>query len=141
VDVQDYEAIQEVAIICALCNDSGVDYNEAKKHYEKVGEATETALVVLVEKLNVFGLDLEGKDPHELANICNNEVHKHFAKDFTFEFSRDRKSMSVYCIPKDGLREMFPSSGPKMFVKVCLIEQIPSFSIKLQTPPTTVQPG
>ena len=26
--------------------------------------------------------------------------------------------MSVYCIPKDGLREMFPSSGPKMFVKV-----------------------
>lgn len=39
-------------------------------------------------------------------------------QDFTFEFSRDRKSMSVYCIPKDGLREMFPSSGPKMFVKV-----------------------
>lgn len=28
VRVQDYEAIQELAIICALCNDSGVDYNE-----------------------------------------------------------------------------------------------------------------
>ena len=80
VNVQDYEAIQELAIICALCNDSGVDYNEAKKHYEKVGEATETALVVLVEKLNVFGLNLQGKDLHELANACNNEVHKHFAK-------------------------------------------------------------
>ncbi|CAB4006911.1 calcium-transporting ATPase sarcoplasmic endoplasmic reticulum type-like, partial [Paramuricea clavata] len=117
VNVQDYEAIQELAIICTLCNDSGVDYNEAKKHYEKVGESTETALVVLVEKLNVFGLNLKGKDPHELANACNNEVLKHFSKEFTFEFSRDRKSMSVYCIPKDGLREMFPSSGPKMFVK------------------------
>ena len=79
-NVQDYEAIQELAIICALCNDSGVDYNDAKKHYEKVGEATETALVVLVEKLNVFGLNLEGKNPHELANACNHEVQKHFSK-------------------------------------------------------------
>ena len=28
VDVKDFEAIQELAIICSLCNDSGVDYNE-----------------------------------------------------------------------------------------------------------------
>lgn len=80
VNVQDYEAIQELAIVCSLCNDSGVDYNESKKHYEKVGEATETALVVLVEKLNVFGVNLDGKTPHELANACNNEVFKHFSK-------------------------------------------------------------
>ena len=80
VNVQDFEAIQELAIICSLCNDSSVDYNEAKKHYEKVGEATETALIVLVEKLNVFGLNLEGKNAHDLANACNNEVKKHFSK-------------------------------------------------------------
>lgn len=33
-------------------------------------------------------------------------------KDFTLEFSRDRKSMSVYCTPKNR-------SMGKMFVKVC----------------------
>lgn len=33
-------------------------------------------------------------------------------KNFTLEFSRDRKSMSVYCSPSRG------DSGSKMFVKV-----------------------
>jgi Ca2+ transporting ATPase len=37
-----------------------------------------------------------------------------WAKDFTLEFSRDRKSMSSYCIPKKPTRL---GSGPKMFVK------------------------
>lgn len=34
-------------------------------------------------------------------------------KNFTLEFSRDRKSMSVYCTPTKG------DAGAKMFVKVC----------------------
>lgn len=33
-------------------------------------------------------------------------------KNFTLEFSRDRKSMSVYCTPAKG------DGGAKMFVKV-----------------------
>jgi Ca2+ transporting ATPase len=35
-------------------------------------------------------------------------------KDFTLEFSRDRKSMSVYCLPQ---KATILSDGPKMFVK------------------------
>ena len=53
----------ELSEICALCNDSALDYNEAKKAYEKVGEATETALVVLAEKMNVVGIDKTGLSP------------------------------------------------------------------------------
>uniref|UniRef100_H2ZGA5 Calcium-transporting ATPase n=1 Tax=Ciona savignyi TaxID=51511 RepID=H2ZGA5_CIOSA len=84
----DYDALIELSTICALCNDSSLDYNEGI--YEKVGEATETALTVLCEKMNVFNTK----------------------KEFTLEFSRDRKSMSAYCRPTA------PSSiGPKMFVK------------------------
>merc|ERR1719348_1020089 len=49
-----YDSLVELATICALCNDSSLDYNETKKIYEKVGEATETALSCLVEKMNVF---------------------------------------------------------------------------------------
>ena len=55
IDTVEYDALTEVAMICSLCNDSSVDYNAAKDVYEKVGEATETALTVLVEKMNVFG--------------------------------------------------------------------------------------
>ena len=28
----------------------------------------------------MFGLELEEKDPHELASKCNNEISKHFSK-------------------------------------------------------------
>lgn len=41
-------------------------------------------------------------------------------KEFTLEFSRDRKSMSVYCTPTHpGLA----AQGSKMFVKVGLPDQ------------------
>lgn len=107
-----YEGLVEMASICALCNDSSLDYNEVKQAagrapvqreprpgldalygsgtsivsvsrcslsaclsqakgvYEKVGEATETALCCLVEKMNVFDTDLRGLSPAERATAC-----------------------------------------------------------------------
>lgn len=44
---------------------------QAKKVYEKVGEATETALTTLVEKMNVFKTDLSGLTKVERASACN----------------------------------------------------------------------
>lgn len=46
-------------------------YSQAKGVYEKVGEATETALTCLVEKMNVFDNDLKGLSKIERANACN----------------------------------------------------------------------
>ncbi|GLD75360.1 sarcoplasmic/endoplasmic reticulum calcium ATPase 3 isoform X1, partial [Lates japonicus] len=43
----------------------------AKGVYEKVGEATETALTTLVEKMNVFKTDLSGLSKVERAGACN----------------------------------------------------------------------
>ena len=48
--------------------------------YEKVGEATETALTVLVEKMNVFGTKLSGKSKAELAHACNEDIGRRFDK-------------------------------------------------------------
>lgn len=44
---------------------------QAKGVYEKVGEATETALTTLVEKMNVFKTDLSGLSKVERAGSCN----------------------------------------------------------------------
>ncbi|EMP37093.1 Sarcoplasmic/endoplasmic reticulum calcium ATPase 2 [Chelonia mydas] len=66
-----YDGLVELATICALCNDSSLDYNEAKAVYEKVGEATETALSCLVEKMNVFDTELKGLSRIERATACN----------------------------------------------------------------------
>ncbi|XP_032396217.1 sarcoplasmic/endoplasmic reticulum calcium ATPase 2 [Etheostoma spectabile] len=66
-----YDALVELASICALCNDSSLDFNETKGVYEKVGESTETALTCLVEKMNVFDTDVKGLSKIERANACN----------------------------------------------------------------------
>ncbi|NWI85463.1 AT2A3 ATPase, partial [Pitta sordida] len=109
-----YDGLVELATICALCNDSSLDYNESKKVYEKVGEATETALTCLVEKMNVFNTDLSKLSKVERANACNSVIKQLMRKECTLEFSRDRKSMSVYCTPTSPSNN---STGSKMFVK------------------------
>ncbi|KAA8594412.1 hypothetical protein FQN60_011547 [Etheostoma spectabile] len=109
-----YEGLVEMASICALCNDSSLDYNEAKGVYEKVGEATETALCCLVEKMNVFDTDLRGLSPVERATACCSVIKQLMRKELTLEFSRDRKSMSVFCSSSKLTRS---ASGAKMFVK------------------------
>ncbi|KAK7925654.1 hypothetical protein WMY93_007964 [Mugilogobius chulae] len=95
----DYDGLLELATVCSMCNDSSLDYNEAKGVYEKVGEATETALTTLVEKMNVFKTDLSGLSKVERAGVCNSVIRQLMKKEFTLEFSRDRKSMSVFCTP------------------------------------------
>ncbi|TRY65012.1 hypothetical protein DNTS_024664 [Danionella cerebrum] len=101
-----YDGLVELATICALCNDSSLDFNE------KVGEATETALTCLVEKMNVFDTDVRSLSKIERANACNAVIKQLMKKEFTLEFSRDRKSMSVYCSPSKA-----KSTASKMFVK------------------------
>lgn len=44
---------------------------QAKGVYEKVGEATETALSTLVEKMNVFKSDVSKTSKVERAGFCN----------------------------------------------------------------------
>lgn len=76
----EYEALVELATICSLCNDSSVDYNESKRAYEKVGEATETALVVLVEKMNVYGTNKTGLTPRQLGGVANRVIQSMWHK-------------------------------------------------------------
>merc|ERR1712157_665350 len=76
----DQEDLKELATICARCN--------------------ETALTVLVEKLNVFNTGLGTKSPDQLCSAANDVIKNQWKKTHTLEFSRDRKSMSVYCVPQ-----------------------------------------
>jgi len=43
---------------------------QTKKIFEKVGEATETALCCLVEKMNVFNSNVKNLNKIERANAC-----------------------------------------------------------------------
>ena len=110
----------KVAVYDSPCSVSPLKHfscvSQAKGVFEKVGEATETALTVLVEKMNVNALDKAGLKPKELSTLCNQHLSSMWKKDFTLEFSRDRKSMSSYCIP---IKPTKLGPGAKQFVKVC----------------------
>ncbi|GAB1608058.1 sarcoplasmic/endoplasmic reticulum calcium ATPase 1 [Argonauta hians] len=118
----DFAGLEEIATICAMCNDSSVDYNESKDAYEKVGEATETALSVLTEKINYYNTDTSHLNKREIATACNQVIQGMWKKEFTLEFSRDRKSMSVYIVPnkpsKEGTR-MFAKGAPEGILDRC----------------------
>ena len=105
----------EPSICPTVCDNAKHLILQVKGIYEKVGEATETALTILCEKMNVTNIDKSGMKKKDLSTICNQAILAQYKKDFTLEFSRDRKSMSVFCVPiKPG--KLGP--GPKMFVKV-----------------------
>merc|ERR1712073_40846 len=84
-----------------------------KNIFEKVGEATETALITLGEKINPYSVAKSG-GRLESAKVVRKDIESKWKKDYTLEFSRDRKSMSSYCTPKKPTRL---GNGPKMFVK------------------------
>uniref|UniRef100_A0A4W6DE68 Calcium-transporting ATPase n=1 Tax=Lates calcarifer TaxID=8187 RepID=A0A4W6DE68_LATCA len=129
-----YDALVELASICALCNDSSLDYNETKGVYEKVGEATETALSCLVEKMNVFDTDVKGLSKIERANACNSVIKQLMKKEFTLEFSRDRKSMSVYCTPnkaRTSVGKMFVKGAPEGVIDRCTHVRVGSNKVPL----------
>ena len=81
-----------------------------------MGEATETALTVLVEKMNVFNTDKSRLSPQEIAMASNTIIRQKYRKEFTLEFSRDRKSMSTY-VSSAGKGASSGTSTAKMFVK------------------------
>ena len=56
----EYSALEEISTISVMCNDSAIDFNEFKNNFEKVGEATEAALIVLAEKINPYGVEKRG---------------------------------------------------------------------------------
>ncbi|CDF35795.1 calcium-transporting ATPase, endoplasimc reticulum type [Chondrus crispus] len=97
--------IAEMAEISTVCNDSSLTYDEQNKHFDRIGEGTEVALTVFAEKTGVPDADVcEARvtaAPAEKATMCRKFWLSKLNKLTTFEFARDRKSMSVLVAPKD----------------------------------------
>lgn len=92
-------AARKLLEVAALCNDSRLAFDSKNRTFSIVGEPTEGALRVLVEK---FGAP-DAAVNHEKRNLSIEDRLHHATQYFearnpriaTYEFSRDRKSMSV----------------------------------------------
>jgi Ca2+ transporting ATPase len=66
--------------------------------------------------MNVLNTDKAHLSPHELAMASNTTIRQKYRKEFTLEFSRDRKSMSAFVTTAKGSGSAGQSTA-KMFVK------------------------
>lgn len=115
--------IHALAEIAAVCNDSGLSYDAAAGHYSCIGEPTEGALRVLVEKLGTGQEKLDAQ-----INIMPTHKRLHSVNDFyetisprvaTFEFTRDRKSMSVLTQADSSAPRLLVKGAPESVIARC----------------------
>ncbi|CAM9515328.1 unnamed protein product [Chrysoparadoxa australica] len=136
-DAMSHKGMQDLAKVCSLCNDARIIFNEDK--YERIGEPTEAALMVLVEKLGVPGLS-KSQDPSINASQCATYWHSQYKRLATLEFSRDRKSMSVLACPVDDREgsnhgnRLFVKGAPEMMLDRCSKVLLPGGKVVPMSP-------
>jgi P-type Ca2+ transporter type 2A len=96
--------------------------------YTNVGEPTEAALKVLVEKLPCddadLTLSLPSLSPAVRANAINENYERKLPRLLTFEFSRDRKMMSVL-VRLNGVGALFTKGAPESILERCTSILVP----------------
>ncbi|KAG6335156.1 hypothetical protein ID866_3940 [Astraeus odoratus] len=116
------DPVRRLAEICAICNDAKIVYHPDKDSYGNVGEPTEAALKVLVEKLGCDDMEtfnsLPTLDPRLRANAVNGYYEHNIPRLYTMEFSRDRKMMSVLA-NVDGVGVLFVKGAPEFVLERC----------------------
>ncbi|KIJ17451.1 hypothetical protein PAXINDRAFT_168107 [Paxillus involutus ATCC 200175] len=116
------DPIRRLAEICAICNDAKVVYQTEKAAYSNVGEPTEAALKVLAEKLGCSDPEttksLSSLTPVVRASAVNEYYERSIPRLLTFEFSRDRKMMSVL-VRLNGTGALFVKGAPESVLERC----------------------
>ncbi|PPQ99925.1 hypothetical protein CVT24_009560 [Panaeolus cyanescens] len=116
------DTIQRLAEISSLCNDSKIVYNPDKDIYSNIGEPTEAALRVLAEKIGCrdpeVSKSIKDLAPVARANAVNDYFERTVQRLLTFEFSRDRKMMSVL-VKLNGSGALFAKGAPESVLARC----------------------
>ncbi|KAI9749375.1 MAG: hypothetical protein M1815_002558 [Lichina confinis] len=112
----------QAAEISALCNDAQITYDAKSGAFHRVGEPTEGALSTMVEKIGTpdrsYNQATRGMPPAERAQRASRFYAGLSRKLATFEFSRDRKSMSV--LVRQGRQERLLVKGaPESIIERC----------------------
>lgn len=116
------DPLRRLAEISAICNDAKIVYNSDKASYSNVGEPTEAALKVLVEKIGCpdteISQSLSTLSPSVRASVVNEYYERSIPKLLTMEFSRDRKMMSVL-VQLNGKGALFVKGAPESVLDRC----------------------
>ncbi|RKF71292.1 Calcium-transporting ATPase sarcoplasmic/endoplasmic reticulum type [Golovinomyces cichoracearum] len=114
--------VAQIAEVAALCNDSQLAFDMKTNSYSSIGEPTEGALRVLVEKIGTRDSGYN-RSKTTLAKIdalhyASSWYEKQLPRISTFEFSRDRKSMSVL-VGSEKDQRLLVKGAPESIIDRC----------------------
>lgn len=93
------ETVYQMAEVSALCNEAQLSFDLKTGKFSSIGEPTEGALRALVEKIGTsdpaFNLQKKGLPNRARIHHASKYYETKSPRLATYEFSRDRKSMSV----------------------------------------------
>ncbi|KAI9800559.1 MAG: hypothetical protein M1833_003217 [Piccolia ochrophora] len=111
-----------VAEISAICNEAKISHDPRSGTFTTVGEPTEGALRVLVEKIGTrdpqFNKQTRTIPAHDRLHRVSKEYEASCTKVSTFEFSRDRKSMSVL-VGQGNQKRLLVKGAPESVIERC----------------------
>lgn len=112
----------QMAEVAALCNDAQLAFDAKSSTYSNVGEPTEGALRVLVEKIGTKDTAHNQKQAsassQESLHHASSWYEQQTPRLVTYEFSRDRKSMSVLVGNKNS-QKLLVKGAPESIIDRC----------------------
>ncbi|KAF2134135.1 calcium ATPase [Dothidotthia symphoricarpi CBS 119687] len=116
------ETVRQICEVTALCNEAALSYDDKNGTYALVGEPTEGALRVLVEKVGTpdvsFNATRASTSPENLVHYSSDFYENQYSKLATYEFSRDRKSMSVL-VRNGNAQKLLVKGAPESILDRC----------------------
>ena len=114
--------VAKMVEVSALCNESQLSFDPKTKNFSRVGEPTEGALRVLVEKIGTPDISV-----NQTARALPIQERLHHSSKYyeeknpllaTYEFSRDRKSMSVL-VGNQKQQRLLVKGAPESVLERC----------------------
>ncbi|KAK2611132.1 hypothetical protein N8I77_004507 [Diaporthe amygdali] len=113
---QKSSTIRQLSEVAALCNDAMLAYDSKSGTFSNVGEPTEGALRTLVEKVGPCAP--RNSAPEDRLHHASGWYDKQYSRLATFEFSRDRKSMSVL-VQNGSKQKLLVKGAPESIIDRC----------------------
>jgi Ca2+ transporting ATPase len=116
-------AIGRLTEVAALCNEAVLSHDKKHGSYNIVGEPTEGALRVMVEKLgatdSAHNAPRASVTTEDALHYHSSFYEKNASKLATYEFSRDRKSMSVRVAGPGKKQRLLVKGAPESILERC----------------------
>ena len=115
--------IAQMTQVAAVCNESRLSYDTKTGAFNSIGEPTEGALRVLAEKIGTRNASYNAKrsslKPEQRLHFASQDYEDSAPRLRTYEFSRDRKSMSVLVANKDKTKKLLVKGAPESILERC----------------------